>query len=582
MQQPTDESTNNPDSGDPIDMATGAFLYAHEDLRVGSGTPPFGLTLERSYSSAKRSADSPFATGWTHNFAVAATEDSSGFLARGAATPVDATAAIAASTIKLDLLGSGRGAVELLSAMTIDQWLMDQLTGNVVRIDQPCDGRRFVRLPDGSYNPPPGSADRLEMTASGYRLTDKHGLALDFATLIAENGTDTNPRRTFALDTWSDRHGNRLAFTYDATTKRLDRVETDTGKHLAFRYDADGRIEQVSDHAARAVSYAYDADGNLASFTNPLGHAISYCWADGRLTHLSALGQALECSAPQDPYLTNSYDSLGRVATQTNASGNTWTYRFAGSRSEEQDPLGHVRAWEYNARGKLVRTVDALGNATTTAYDGQDRVIRITRPEGDATSIDYDARHNPIRVTQHPKPGSPEANAGETLTETFSYEPTYDRILSQTDARGFTTDYVYDADGDSDLDRIKQPAVLLPDGTSTRPVTRLEHNARGQLTETIDPEGRVTRYDYDPDTAELRSTTIDPAGLALTTSYGYDALGNLVASIDPRGNRGDLEYDSERRLTRTVAPLGAETRIDYDTQGRPVATHRASGDPNLP
>ena len=94
----------------------------------------------------------------------------------------------------------------------------------------------------------------------------------------------------------------------------------------------------------------------------------------------------------------------------------------------------------------------------------------------------------------------------------------------------------------TDLDRIEQPAVLQPDGSTERPVTQLTHNPRGQRTERIDPEGRVTRYGYDPATGELLTTIVDPDGLALRSEYVYDALGNLVATIDPRGQRSDLTY----------------------------------------
>jgi YD repeat-containing protein len=568
--------------GDPIDTFTGAFLYAANDLTLGPGHPPFGLTLERSYSSGDRANGGPFGPGWTHNFQITATEDSDGLLGLGAGgSAVDAAAAIVAATVKLDLLqgglanGSAPSAERLLLAALIEAWLMDRLTGNVVRIDQPGDGRRFVKLPDGTFNPPPGHADVLEASADGYRLTAKDGLVLDFATLLGDAGTDRHPRRTFALDTWTDRHGNRLRFGYDQATRRLARVDTDAGHAFSFQYDAQGRIARIADHSGRGVDYAYDPDGNLRTVTDPLGRVRSYCWDDARLTHLSDLGPdlgaPLDCTDPRDAFLTNHYDSLGRVARQTNAAGRTWTYRFAGTRSEEIDPDGNIRAWAFNDRGKVTRAVDALGQATTTAYDGQDRPVRITRPEGNVTALTYDARHNLTAITHHPKPGSPESAAGRTLVETFTYEPRYHRIASHTDARGHTTEYIYDADGDSDLDRIEQPAVPLPDGTSARPVTRLAHNPRSQLTETINPAGRVTRYAYDAVGAALTQVAVDPGGLALATTYGYDTLGNRTTETDPRGHTTRLTYDRARQLVRIDAPLGAVTELDYDVHGRPIS-----------
>ena len=40
------------------------------------------------------------------------------------------------------------------------------------------------------------------------------------------------------------------------------------------------------------------------------------------------------------PFVTNTYDTLGRIATQANANGAQWDYFFAGYRSEEDDPFG--------------------------------------------------------------------------------------------------------------------------------------------------------------------------------------------------------------------------------------------------
>lgn len=116
--------------------------------------------------------------------------------------------------------------------------------------------------------------------------------------------------------------------------------------------------------------------------------------------------------------------------------------------------------------------------------------------------------------------------------------------------RGFTTDYIHDADAGRDLDRIEHPEVPLPGGASERPATLLEHNARGQLTESTDPAGRVSFLAYDATSTELWSSTADPDGLALTTSYGYDALGNRTAETDPKGNTTRLTFDAARALIR--------------------------------
>ena len=52
------------------------------------------------------------------------------------------------------------------------------------------------------------------------------------------------------------------------------------------------------------------------------------------------------------PFVTNTYDSLGRVKTQTNVLGATWQYFPAGTRSEEVDPYGMRHALYSTPHGK--------------------------------------------------------------------------------------------------------------------------------------------------------------------------------------------------------------------------------------
>ena len=60
-------------SREPIDLATGAYLYEHDDLTVGTASFPFGLTLHRSYTSNNRYTSGPLGVGWSHGFAISAT-----------------------------------------------------------------------------------------------------------------------------------------------------------------------------------------------------------------------------------------------------------------------------------------------------------------------------------------------------------------------------------------------------------------------------------------------------------------------------------------------------------------------------
>ncbi len=73
---------------------------------------------------------------------------------------------------------------------------------------------------------------------------------------------------------------------------------------------------------------------------------------------------------------------------------------------------------------------------------------------------------------------------------------------------------------------------------------------------------------------------VDPAGLALTTSYAYDAQGRQVQVTDASGRVTQTAYDREGRvLTVTLDPNGLNlvTRYDRDAAGREVLVTQGYG-----
>ncbi len=217
--------------------------------------------------------------------------------------------------------------------------------------------------------------------------------------------------------------GLQANFTYSGND--LTQVQNSLGRTLTMIHAA-GRITQVSD-GPRTVKYAYDANGNLATYTDATGQNTTFQYDQpGRLTQVFYPGN------PSSPFVTNVYDTLGRVKTQTNAVGQIYTYYFAGSRSEEVAP-GNVSKVSYlDALGQVTRRIDPLGRVVSNVYDGQSRLISTTLPEGNRLEYTYDdapcltqkrCTHNVKTVSQVAKPGSGLA----TLTRSFTYEPNFNR-----------------------------------------------------------------------------------------------------------------------------------------------------------
>jgi YD repeat-containing protein len=243
-------------SQEPIDLVHGDYFYAHDDLSIGSGAYPFTLGFSRHYNSRDRLTDGALGLGWTHTFDVTASVDSDAFQGMAEDSPIDAAAAIAEIYVATDILRGTKTNTRLVAASLGHRWVMDRLIGNVVTIKEPQRSRSFVALPDGTYNPPPGSADVLTHEPDDtYHVRAKDGIVLDF---------DASGK----LSQWSDPNGNTVSLTYNSG--KLQSVSNGCGRSLSFTYTGD-RLDHVTDSAARTVYYEYDAAGNLTTATDCAG-----------------------------------------------------------------------------------------------------------------------------------------------------------------------------------------------------------------------------------------------------------------------------------------------------------------------
>ena len=128
--------------------------------------------------------------------------------------------------------------------------------------------------------------------------------------------------------------------------------------------------------------------------------------------------------------------SLGRVKTQTNALGKTYTYYFAGSRSAEVGPTGAARIGYLDGAGNTLQSGNPLNYWTASTYDGQGRLSTRQLPEGNSTQYSYDdascasadkrCTHNVKTISTLAKPGS----GLPTLTKSFTYESAFNQVAT--------------------------------------------------------------------------------------------------------------------------------------------------------
>ena len=562
-------------SFDPIDLFSGAFLYNSTDIAVGSAGGPVGLSFGRSYNSNDLYASGPLGHGWTHNFAITASASSDGFKGMGRDSPVDGAAVIAAAFVIQDLFKDPAKPLDKMVVATLAQkWLMDRLINNVVNVKAASQAEQFVLLADGTYNAPLGSSNRLSLENDNYVVRQKDGTILNFNNAGNISG-------------WLMPTGNSVTFGYDASSPPLLTTITNSfDRSLTLSYDGSKKLVAVNDNSSpqRSVQYGYDLAGNLASFTDALGNTISFGYTPpGGPAPGGLLARVVPPANQGIPAVSNIYDSLGRVAAQTNANGSTWTYFFAGYRSEEDDPYGTQHVLYYNPRGKLLFDLqDAadLSLLTSFTYDGLDRLTLVKLPEAGTTAYAYEAITNPwanniASITRTPKPGSPLSPS----TTTYVYEPKFNKPTRIIDALGRTTTILYDSwTGD--------PVTTTADAGPSphfNAQTTFSYATSGLIASVTHPMGTVTRFEYDANGNRI-SATADAglAGLNLTTVYTYNSQGDVTSVMDPKGNTTNATYDEGRRLisatspATSTAPAGVVTDYTYDANGQLLESRASS------
>jgi len=560
--------------GDPVDMTTGHFLYQNDDIVVGTGEFPANLGFTRSYSSSARTQRGTLGNGWTSNLNGRVNVGSDGFQGMGEDSAVDAVAAITEKLISIDLLSDTAKPVTNMVLATLGQrWLGEQITNNTAIIKQGLNGEVFVRLPNGSFNSPQGNSAKLVRNADGtYRYSTVNMAALEFD-VSGKIVTYTNPS------------GIQAKFGYSGDL--LTQVSNSFGRVLTLAY-VSGRVSTVSD-GVRSVSYTYDANGDLTGFRNALTASSTYQYdIPGRLSKI------FYPANPTVAFVSNVYDTLGRIQVQTNAYGKAYNYFFAGSRSEELGPYGQSKVSYLDAQGKVVKSVNPLGRVMAHAYDGQGRVIKTVLPEGGQTTYEYDdatcaaqsrCTHNIKTIRRIPKPGS----TLPVLASSFAYESNFNKIATATDTNLKQTIYTYTPQGN--LLTVSHPANAqgAQGGSSYGyssyavagfPVFYLQTS----VTDKVDAgTSIITSTTYDAANRFAQQTLTKDSGtgkLNLTTNYVYDALGNLSAIDGPRADVTDvvrMTFDAERRLIQTSDPLGKLSRNAYNADGKLIRTAEQAG-----
>jgi RHS repeat-associated protein len=264
----------------------------------------------------------------------------------------------------------------------------------------------------------------------------------------------------------------------------------------------------------------------------------------------------------------NTYDSFGRISNETvpiqgtNATA-TYNYYYSGYRNAAEDPQGHSVAHYYDDKMREIAMEDPLGKKTTQDYDGQNHVVKVTDALGNATSYTYDGKNNLTKTT----------NAlGYWVTNTYD---TQFRLTDTTDYLGHTSHFTYDAkhhllsarDPIGDIVSATYKANGLKWTTTDANGTQniISYDTYGNIKTTATGSHPAITYNYDSvskyDIRGIRSGLTDQVGS--TTSFTYNALGQLTGKTDPLNKVSSSAYDNAGRLVSKTDRIGNTITYTY-------------------
>ncbi len=549
---------------DPVDMATGAFVFANTDMETGMEGAPRGLSFSRQYSSNSRQRnDQRIGYGWTHSLHIAANDRTATEEALGLGNPRQMAPFIVAMTIASDLYRPGATTKEHAIASLVTAWYLDRLTSNAVSVAIGDQTYQFLRNPDGSFESPTGSTMTLSQVGSGssrtYRLKQRN--SNEFVFERSAGNSDGSAQRIKEI---VDPDGRTMSFVYLGGTpeNRLNYVQDAVSRRFTFRYDGSNRIDRITDSTdSRFIGFAYDGSGNLITHTDPEGKNFHYDYTipagqnppDPSGTAASEHRIVRLRNHDNQIITQNVFDDLGRVYEQYHH-GNTamtWKLKYTGFANTEEDPEGGITTYFYDERGRATGKRDPEGNTESWLYDGQDRIVEKTTGSGETTVYHFDNQHNIFQI-DHPRGGG----------STHMVYDSLGRIDLVTDPDNHQTDYVYNVGNTKD-----RPNQIIDPGGTTTFLYKTSGAAIGRVSRTTDHQGLFTEQEYNALGHPL--WTKAPGGFQ--TTYNYSTRGDLMDVTDSNTIKVAYLYNNRRQVTKiTSDPGGASQSVEdyvYNNQG---------------
>jgi RHS repeat-associated protein len=405
-----------------------------------------------------------------------------------------------------------------------------------------------------------------------------------------------------------DKNGNESDFTY---TSRQS--ENKPEEFLSYITDASGRKTMTVNYYAKGDNYSYiDSNGALQSGTNLTDPQI----IDQIKSITDTSGRTIDLYYTTNGLMARMVDGAGDSAAKTfnfaydatqgnknvkltqvsDPRGNATKIAYYDPVTDPKfhwwtqsvtDRLNHTTKFAYTEPGTitgattLTTVTDANNHDTTYQTDSLGRPLQLANTLNQKMTLGWDADNNVVTATQDngaqttwtydPNTGyplstkDPLANRNGTAATNYTYQTSLSGhiadITDKVSPSGRHWHFAYDTQGNL-------TSVQDPDGTAAGSgyTTSYTYDASGELLTAKDANGHTTTYsNYDP--SGYPDTTKDAMGNTATTAYG--SRGEVTSTTDALGRTSTQSYDVFGRTLVSKAPKDQANGV-YITSPAPV------------
>lgn len=433
------------------------------------------------------------------------------------------------------------------------------------------------------------------------------GAAADPASVVASAATDRVTVMTYDA-------ANRAVFTLDALGDVLRQgydangnltLRTSYSKAISTSLSTTAAIEQAlvaarDDLNDRTERYAFDA-ANRQVFAIDAAGAVTETRYDGAGNAVKSIRHATAIVNTASLTPASTALTVGGLVTNDSTRDRTVTRAFdaANRVAYSVDPMGYVTESTYDAIGRATGTVlysAALTGVVPTTLAGIKQAI-VKHPADDrAETCVYDGAGRLVSCTD-----------ALGFTETYAYNALGEKTsFTNASINHDTWQYDYDAAGrmvkETSPEVARAVAGIDVNGNLTfeggtlanaKIFTLMAYDALGNLLSRTEAQGlaeqRITSYEYDALGRQVKTTypqvgvyhlgndsaANGASGLAsrvdtpqvLTTTTIYDALGNAIAGTDMAGNYSYKAYDKLGQVVYDVDAMGYVVKYERNPFG---------------